>query len=210
MELILGHGFKRRGLNEGWLHPPTLWNFIQLLEKFHEPARKTIAFIRSSSVRWAWELVALRSHPTLRRLSRAPGPGLPADLRHRLADTFPGCLDVPRHDRIPPLLRSDGYRWRDRCLRVAVHGVASQRRADAAPRGAPPRRPLRPAAGHHLGDRLVGAALRRDTGARIDVDATAASRQYFRFGSGHWAQSLYARTIRASTSDRVATVMPPC
>ena len=50
MELILGHGFKRRGLNEGWLHPPTLWNFIQLREKFHEPARKTIAFIRSSSV----------------------------------------------------------------------------------------------------------------------------------------------------------------
>jgi len=50
MELILGHGFKRRGLNEGWLHSPTLWNFIQLLEKFHEPARKTIAFIRSSSV----------------------------------------------------------------------------------------------------------------------------------------------------------------
>ena len=53
MELILGHGFKRKtALLLALNSPPTLWSFVsESLEKFHEPARKTIAYVRSANLR---------------------------------------------------------------------------------------------------------------------------------------------------------------
>ena len=92
--------------NHSWaIDARTLWN-------------ATHRAVRPAASRWDWELVALRMHSSLLRLARPPSVGLPADLRVRLKDMFPECIDVPRGFKVPPILRLPQYRWRDRCLRV--------------------------------------------------------------------------------------------
>ena len=47
LELLLAHGFKEQkssSLNpRAWFSAPTFWNFVALLEHYHEPARKARA-----------------------------------------------------------------------------------------------------------------------------------------------------------------------
>ena len=55
LELTLTHGLKQKApaagvaaIAELWAAgPPTLWSVVLALEKFHEPARKTVGFVKS-------------------------------------------------------------------------------------------------------------------------------------------------------------------